>query len=45
MCFQQLKEFRLIFNPFFFAPMVTEESSKSFNFNDIDFCKVFAIHR
>ena len=43
--FNNLRNFRLIFIPFFFTTLATEESSKSFNFNDIDFCKVFAIHR
>ena len=43
--FNNLKKFSLNFYPFFFTALVTEESAKSFNFNDIDFCKVFAIHR
>ena len=42
--FNNLSNFSLNFYPFFFAPMVTEEWFKSFNFSDIDFCKIFAIH-
>jgi hypothetical protein len=34
-----------IFTPFFFVTLGIEESAKSFNFNDIDFRKVFVIHR
>ena len=42
--FNNLKNSSLNFYPFFFAAMVTEESFKSFDFSDIDFCKILAIH-
>jgi len=35
--FNNLRNFRLNFHPFFFATLAIEESAKSFNFNDIEF--------
>jgi hypothetical protein len=43
--FNNLKKFSLNFYPIFFAAMVAGESFKSFDFNDIDFCEILAIHR
>jgi len=33
-----------IFDPFFFMTLSTEESANYFNFNDMDFCEIFANH-
>jgi len=44
--FNNLLKFRLSFHPPpFFVTEATAESAKSFNFNGIDFSKIFAIHR
>ncbi len=41
--FNNLKQLSPIFHPFFFLTLATAESAKYINFNNIDFCKIFAI--
>jgi len=43
--FNNLRNFHRNFHYFFFTTLTIAEPAKSFNFNDIDFCMEFAIHR